>query len=79
MRWVRPLGYVLLLYEALLGSHLVAYHLGKHAARGELAQLYIQLNEAARADGAIVQLLDAWERDLRACHQRLTVAGLRHP
>jgi len=79
MRWIRPLGYVLLLYGALLGSHLLAYHLGKQVARGELAQLYIRVNEAARTDGAILQLSDACERDLRACHQRLTVAGLRHP
>jgi len=79
MRWAKPLGYVLLLYAALLGSHLSAFQLGKQATRGELAQLYISLNQAAQADGAIVQLLNAWERDLQACHRRLAVAGLRHP
>ena len=77
MRWVRPLGYVLLLYGALLGSHLLAFQLGVQQERGRLAQLYIRLNEAARTDGAIVSLMDDWERDLKACHQRLTLAGMR--
>ena len=77
MTWIKPLGYLLLCYVALLASHLTAYQLGKQAARGELALLYVRVNEAARVDGAITSLLDDWERDLRTCHQRLASYSLR--